>query len=364
MKISNRLLMAAALAFAITISSCDNDDEKGNQLSKNDAKSQIAQFNSDATEDLQALANANGIKAMQDFFDLTAIDEPFDGRLASDKNKFRAFLKDKGREFKSVFVPAAAIKGRANGDEPFDFESNLGIYAWDADLQQFVYQSDAATIEILFPTEGSVTNNAKLQITAYEEIMVEDPEWGDVYYNPTLIHASLFVNNVKQASLDLDIDYDDLGFPQTAEIEVMVTPFTATLSFDVTASTSSTLSFSILQNQETLVATSVIVKYSSATKSEDDLQSIEGYVQMKNLKLQGSVDADGANGDEIDLNDFIHLTLYSNNAKVGDIVFVTENGQDIAYVKYADGSQEKLEDILQPVIDELEALSESLDDNG
>jgi hypothetical protein len=364
MKIHHSLLTAAALAFAITFSSCDNDDEKGSQLSKTDAKTQLNAFNTNATEDLQALADADGLKAMQDFFDLTAIDEPFDGRLASDKKKFRAFLMDKGREFRSVFVPSSAINGRTNGETAFDYESNKGTYVWDAELQQFVYQGDAEVIEILFPTEGSETNNAKLQITAYEEQLVEDPDFGDTWYEPTLITANLFVNNVKQASLNLDVDYDDLGFPLTADIEVMVTPFTATLLFDVSGSTSSTLSFSVLQNQETVLATTVKVNYSDASKTEESLKSIEGFVQVKNLKLQGSVDATAANGEDVDFNDIVKLTLYSNNAKVGDIVFVTENEQAIAYVKYADGSQEKLEDVLQPVIDELNELSESLDDNG
>ena len=183
MNISNRLLTAGALAFAITLSSCNDDDDKGGgQLSKNDAKSKLAQFNSNATQDLQDLADADGLKAMQDFFELTSVDDPLEGgRIASDKKKFRAFLKDKGREFRSVFAPAASIKGRTNADEPFDFENNTGVYAWDSELEEFTFEGDAGSIEILFPTEGSATNNAKLQITAYDEQLVED-EWGDTYY--------------------------------------------------------------------------------------------------------------------------------------------------------------------------------------
>jgi hypothetical protein len=362
MKITNRLLTVGALAFAITLSSCNDDDEKGSQLSKGDAKAQLAVFNSDATKDLQDLADADGVKAMQDFFDLTAIDEPLDGRLASDKNKFRAFLRDKGREFRSVFVPASIGKGRINGEEPFDFDGNKGTYAWDEELQQFTYSGDASAIEILFPTEGSTTNNAKLQITAYEEQFVDD-EFGG-YYEPTLINAGLFVNNTKKAGLDLSIDYDAAGFPVSADVDVMVTPFTATLSFDVSNSASSTVSFSVLKDQTTLVATSVTVKYSDSSKSEESLTSIDGFVQFKNLKVQGSIDADGANGEEVDFNDFVKAALYADNSKIGDIVFVTENEQAIPYVKYADGTQEKLEVVLQPVIDELENLSESLDNNG
>jgi hypothetical protein len=364
MKMTHRLLTAGVFAFALTLSSCDNDDEKGGQLSIGDAKSQIAKFNTDATADLQDLADADGLKAMQDFFDLAAIDEPFDGRIAADKNQFRAFLKDKGREFRSVFVPSSAINGKTNGEEAFDFDGHKGIYVWDAELQQFVYDGDATSIQIYFPTEGSTANNAKLVISAYQEQLVEDPEFGDTFYEPTLVEAALFVNDAEKASLDLAIDYDDLGFPQSAEVEVKITPFTASLSFDVSAATSSTISFSILHNQETLVSTNVTVKYADESKTEESLSSLEGFVQLKNLKLQGFVDAEGANGEEVDFNDFVKLTLYANNAKVGDIVFVTENEQAIPYVKYADGTQEKLEVVLQPVIDEVNALADSLDNNG
>lgn len=364
MNIKHRLLTAGALAFAITLSSCNDDDDKGGQLSKGDAKSKLAQFNQDATQDLQDLADADGLKAMQDFFDLTSVDDPLDGgRIASDKKKFRAFLRDKGREFRSVFAPSASIKGRTNSDEAFDFENNTGVYAWDSDLQEFVYQSDAGTIEILFPTEGSNTNNAKLQITEYDEQLVED-EWGDFYYEPTAIKASLSVANVKKAGLELNIDYDDAGFPLSADIEVMVSPFTATLKFDVSASTSSTLSFNLKNNQETVLGTTVTVKYADSSKSEESLKSLEGFVQFKNLKLQGTVDAEGANGEEVNFNDFVKLSLYADNTKIGDIVFVNENQQEIPYVKYSDGTKEKLEVVLQPVIDEIESLGESLDVNG
>ncbi len=366
MKITNRLLAAGALAFAITLTSCnDDDDKKGSgQLSKNDAKGEIAKFNTDAKQDLQGFADADGLKAIQDFFDLTSIDDPLDGgRVASDKKKVRAFLRDRGREFRSVFVPASSTKGKINSAEPFDFEAHTGVYVWVDELQEFAYQGDAQTIEILFPTEGSNTNNAKLLLAEYEEQLVED-EWGDLYYEPTSIKASLFVNDVKKAGLNLEIEYDDAGFPLSAGIDLMITPYAVSLGFDVSGSTTSTLSFGITHNQETMIAASVTVKYSNASKSEESIQSLNGFVQFKNLKLQGTVDPEGANGEEIDFNDFIKLALYSNNSKLGDVVFVDENESQVPYLKYSDGSKERLEDVLAPVVDEIEDLVESVDTNG
>jgi hypothetical protein len=60
----------------------------------------------------------------------------------------------------------------------------------------------------------------------------------------------------------------------------------------------------------------------------------------------------------------VKLSLHSNNKKVGDIVFETVNGQETPFIKYGDGTKEKLEDALKPVVDEIDALFEDLDVNG
>jgi hypothetical protein len=361
MKQTQQFLTAGALALLVSLSACDNDDEKGSQLSKNDAKAEIATFNGSATSDIGAFADADGVKAMQDFFAL-ADSDPF-GRLASDKNKFRTFIRNKGREFRSVFGPSKATNGKINGSEPFDFNENKGVYVWDAAQEIFVKSENPSdVIEIHFPTEGSLTNNARIEITAYAEKFIED-EW-EAYYEPTTLEASLYVNNSEKASVDFEVSYDDLGFPTEASVNLLVSPYSVSLSFNESNSTSATVSFSLKKDQSVLAATSVTVKYDDSSKSEESISSIEGFVQLKNLKVQGSVDPQGADTENPDLNDFIHLELFSDNAKLGDIVFVTEDGQDIPYVQYADGTKEKLETVFQPVVDELEELSDSLESNG
>jgi hypothetical protein len=361
MKQTQQFLTAGAFALLVTLSACDNDDEKGSQLSKNDAKAEIATFNGSATSDIGAFADADGVKAMQDFFAL-ADSDPF-GRLASDKNKFRTFIRNKGREFRAVFGPSKAANGKISGSEPFDFDENKGVYAWDAEQEIFVKTDDPSNvIEIEFPTEGSETNNARIEITAYEEQLVVD-EW-ESYYEPTTLDASLYVNNSKKASVDFEVAYDESGFPTEASVNLQVSPYAVSLSFNESNATSATVSFSLKKDQSVLAATSITVKYDDASKSEESITSIDGFVQLKNLKVQGSIDAQGADAEDPNLNDFIHLELFSETDKLGDIVFVTENGQDIPYVQFADGSKEKLETVFQPVVDELEELSDSLESNG
>jgi hypothetical protein len=76
MSITQKLLSAAVLVVLIGISAC-NDDEGPSQLSKEDAQSRISEFNSTASGDLQGFADADGVQAIKDFFDLAQTDDPF-----------------------------------------------------------------------------------------------------------------------------------------------------------------------------------------------------------------------------------------------------------------------------------------------
>ncbi|MEO7988817.1 MAG: hypothetical protein ABI663_04695 [Chryseolinea sp.] len=358
MTFNQKFLSVAALSVLIGLSSC-NDNEKTSQLSKSEAKSTLNEFNSTAVTDLQSLSDASGMQAVQDLFDLVETDDPF-GRIGTDQKKIRSFFRKKGKEFKSIFVTDKVLTGRTATDEAFDFEANLGVYAWNPALGEagaFEKTDDSEIIEIQFPTEGSTTNNAKLQLTEYSEIEVYDEEFEEYSYQPELLTASLFVNDTKVVSLHFETAWDELGFPIASDIVLEIDDFKLDVSFDASGSSSSSLSVSLLRGQEVIVATSVVVKYSDSSKSEESLKSIDGFVQFRNLKLQGSINAEAANAQEVNWNDIIKMALYSDGKKLGDVVFVEEDGEVIAYIQYADGTKEKLETVLQPVLDEIETLT-------
>lgn len=366
MTLYQKLFSVVALVALVALSSCKDDEKGTNQVSKSEAKSTLSQFNNTAVDELQDITDATGLQAVQDLFDLTQTDDPF-GRVGSDKKKIRAFFQQKGREFKSIFVQKKALGGRVASDEPFDFEANQGVYAWNPDLGEggeFERVGDSDIIEIEFPTEGSETNNASLQLTEYSEVEVYDEEWEEYSYQPELLTAFLFVNDVKVISLHLESSWDEYGFPLTVDLALTVDEFKLDIAFDDSGSTSSALSISLLRNQETLVATSVTAKFKDSSKSEASLKSIDGYVQFLTLKLQGSVNVEATDQAEVNWNKIFKLALYSDGNKLGDVVFVEENEEFVAYLKYADGTKEKLETVLQPVLDEIEELTSEMETNG
>jgi hypothetical protein len=350
----NQKLSVFSLALLMAFTACNNDDEDNGQLSKTEAQSKISSFNSSATTDLQALSDAEGLEAVKEFFALVDQDDPF-GKIGTDQKKIKSFLKARGREFRTVFAPAS-ISGRTNGEEAFDFDASKGVYEWNALDQVFEKTDESTIISIKFPTEGSETNNAELQLTAYAEEFITDEFGGS--YEPTLLEAAVLVNGVEKASLGLEIAYDEAGFPVAADITLSVAPFAANLSFDNSGATTSSLSVSLTKSNETIVATSITVKYTDSSKSEESLSKIEGYVQLKNMKVQGLVDLTNDNAET--LNDVVKLAVYIDNKKIGDVVFVTVDGTDEAYLQYADGTKEKLDVVFEPVISELETLEGDL----
>jgi hypothetical protein len=361
MTLTQKTLSIFSFSLLVALSACNNDDDHVSQPSKDDAKTEISKFNTDAKTDLQDLSGAEGFKAVKDFFDLTSSDDPF-GRAAEQNSKH--FFRDKGKEFRSVFLTAKAATGRTQGDEPFDFDGNTGVYAWNSQNETFERTADAATIRIQFPTEGSATNDAELKLSAYTEVEVYDEENQEYFYQPETLKADLFVSNEKLAALNLEISWDDYGFPLTADISALAKPFTINVAFDVTNSTTSTLAVALLRDQTALASTQVTATYKDNTKSEESLKKVDGFVQVRNLKLEGTIDVEAANQSQVNWNDIVKLALKADNEKLGDIIIVDENENPVAYLQYADGSKEKLETVLKPVLDEVDALRDDLEVNG
>ncbi len=369
--ISEKIWALAAFGILISLASCQKDDENANQAATTEAKGKINEFNSAMVTDLQDLSDANGLQAVADLMSLVDTDDPF-GRIGKDKRSVKQFFHKKGRDLKQIFIKESALTGRSKSEESFDFNSNVGVYEWIPGDSLFVKTGDSEMIRILFPTEGSSTNNAELRITAYQEVVVIETDEFDIEYEsyePSVIKASLLVNEIEEVSVDFAIDWDDNAFPITADISILITPFTFNLAFDNTNASASTLIASLEKDQQTVAAINVTANFENGVKNESNLTTLEGFVQLRNIKVKGSIDVKASDVSiEGDPNEYIDLALYDDEQKMGDIIFVAEvvDGYEeyIDYVQYPDGTKERLEDVLQPVIDEVDALTEELDDNG
>ena len=357
------------LAGSMALFSCKKDKEevKGD-FSATEAKTTLNEMTSQMKTDVVELAQTEGKAGLADINDLLGQDDVFGGRIGSTTTSSK--VKAKLVAFKSVFIPKA-VNSRRGDDDSFDFEGNAGVYNWNASLEEFELSNETTDIIVInFPEEGSATNNASLKITEYTEGAYES---GDVdivdgnnvpvmEYLPTAISAELSIDGTKEIGVDFSASYATSGEPTAVDISVFANPFTSSMVLGSSA-TQYDVTTSYKNGNALIIGASGKVNF--LTEEKEDPKDIDGSVTFRDYKLAGTVNAeemDKLEGSD-DPNPYIDATLSKNNRKIGDIILIYD-GVEIweEYVKFEDGSQQKLEDVLQPVIDELEKLTMDFED--
>ena len=341
-------LLALVLLGLFVFTSCDDDGEKETDLNSDDAKVLIDGSASDMTEDVISLVESDGVKAVADFAELLDGSDVINGRASQS-----GWTKEKLQLITQYFINGPSA--RTGTDEVTSFEDIKGSYEWNPDINDFD-KAESDVFIVKFPTEGSEINNAELKISELEFVTIIDEYEGfvDEYQVPSKIEGYLKVDEVTVIELSYLVDWSESGNPEKADIELFVSPFTFSLNFN-DAITKSSLLTSIKLNGDIITEVDLDVTFEDETKEEVLL--VEGSVQYRTLKIQGTIDPREVPVDG-DPNEYIKLALYSDDAKVGDIVFVFEDevGDYVAYVSYADGSTENLEDLLEPTLQEIEDI--------
>jgi len=347
----------------LTVSSC-KDDETSEQFTVDKAKQSMSDFSSDLHSDIIEMTSSSGVNAIGDLVSLLDLNDPFGGRMMDEKS-LKNWFKSNARLFKTIFVSKSVGFSRTQEDG-FDFEGNWGEYNWNPQTEMFE-KSDAQLqmIVINFPTEGSDANNVTLRLTDFEEQYIEDD--GDSYYQPSLLAADLSIDGVEQIALDFSAEYLSDGSPIAGSVSLFLNPFTFSVSFDDSSNTASSGNASIAKGDEIIIAINLTIDYLSSDKNE--LDAISGQIQYRQMIIKGDVDVNGIESAENpDPNDFVNLELFEGTNKIGVVVFLTEmvddSEEDVPYLQYADGSQEKLEDILRPVIDEIDDFADDVESWG
>ncbi len=365
----------AILFILFIVYACSSSDEP-EILAPEDAKAAIVENTTSLTTDIVGITQSEGANALIELINLTNLADPFNGRTSITRSETYKLLKEKSVQFKSIFIPKGSVNLRTDQHGGFDFEANWGIYEWEPLEEDFIKtSSEGEMIIIRFPTEGSSTNNAELRITGYNETLITFEENGLIEedYYPTLITADLSIDGVLMIDLIFEAAYNDFGDPISADISLFINPYQFTLSFDDTNSLSTSLSASISKNDNILASVSVDVIFSNQEK--EDVSVLEGFIQYLDLKLSGRIDVAGLEEiddlGEGDPNEFIDLTLTIGSQVAGNIILVEEvddNFPDdiewVPYVEYSDGSRERLEDILEDTIIELEDFFDEIDEEG
>ncbi len=338
--------LALLLSAGLFLTACDKDDEK-EPLSAEEAQDAMAAIDSELANELEDLANAEGFMALQTLGGLSGAGDPFPLGRVKEARKNPNYHVRKAVNSLQYIINGATQHARTQGDEPFNYTQNKGVYEWNATQQTFVKTGSSNIIEIRFPTEGSTTNDAIFRLTEYAEVATPD---GDEAYSATAIEATLDIENVKQASLSVDIEYrgDGTDEPKFADITYFVNPYTIDVDLDDRSASTTSFSQRLSKAGDNLIGWSLTATYQGA-KVEENISKLKGTFELGSALFTIEIEAPTGSSQGDDLNDFIKISITIDGQKVGDIVWVsdTTTGEPIPYVKYTDGSKEPLADIFE-----------------
>ncbi len=340
------------VGLALFVFACESEKNETDPLSSTDAKASMAEMADDLNVDLVEMTNSEGADALVSLVDIMSEDDYYYEGNVNASIASPSLAKIKIKKLENAFIPAVA-RVKTDGDEIYDDGISWGIYTYNFDTDELeLVSSDVDYLEINFPIEGSTTNNSSLRIDTYEEEKFEDEEWGDVYYSPTAIVGNLKVDGEKIVALDLSASYTEDGNLIQTAISLTVDVFQYDLKLSDKESKASSGSVTVSKGDESIVGASVNLVFEDSDKEE--LLSGSGQVSYRTTVLKGDIVDFDDEMSETDINDYFNLTLYQGESKIGDIVWVGSEDEGDFYIVYADDSKELLEDLLAPVLDEVE----------
>lgn len=349
----NKVLLFVTYAAVIGgLMSCTNDGPES--MSASEAKSAFSAVNTNLSASLDELSDNTGFEALNSFTGITNSTSPF-GKIAPRKPKeVRKQLAMTLAAIRSRLVSSSST-GKITGDEPFNYNAKKGVYTYNFQTETFSRTGDSDIIKILYPTEGSTTNNAEFRLLAYQEVATPN---GDEAYSPTLVDATVLVDGTVQGELDLTAQYGTDGQAVYTKFSLSITPYTFDLTVDERNSSTSSASESLSKSGKTLIGFEVKATYNSSLKSDENISKVSGNVQLMNIKFVFSIEAEDLQNAN-DISDIVKIGVSIDGKSAGKIVFEMDEttGEPVPFVQFKDGSKELLSSVFEDFIDQLDGMS-------
>ena len=330
--------------FSIVFYSCDKEDTNTG-LTSEEASAAINSNINEISADIVEMAESDGINGMIDLMEsyiFTAReDDAVDVKLQISEI-FQDFVTGPSEEVAD--------------DEVESFDDIKGLYVWNFETEMFDKSASAFFI-VQFPTEESSTNNAEFKITQLElEEIIDEYYDGyvDEYLVPSLIEAQLKINEKVAISLDLNVDWSSDGYPNLANIALVVEPFTLTIGFDDLQTKSSSLLAMLKMNDKNILGIDVDLEFE--TELKEYLTVMEGDILYNNLRVKGRASDSEYNED---INESIDIEIFIDEEKAGDLVFIGDD--EVPYIRYLDGTTEEIEILFEEAIEEIEEAIERIE---
>ncbi|MCI0751791.1 MAG: hypothetical protein L0Y35_08125 [Flammeovirgaceae bacterium] len=352
-----------AVFAAFLLAACGSD--KDTNLSADQARQALTSAGESLSTDLGEFTSADGYAAFEDLgtYSGAGIPLPF-GRTAKEKRDPRIMVKDGLRQLRHV-ITSPTQNAKVQGEEPFDFDANWGVYEWNPSLEDFELTDPNVTyIQIEYPTTGSSTNDAVLKLTDYEEVELTYEDFGGTYttYEPTIMVASLTVDGTLIATIDLEASYNsDTADPVFVDVTFFVNPYTLDVDYDDRSTTNTSFSETLSKNGSVIISWGVSATFGNGKGVDEFGDTIEptaiaGFVQLYNVRLDAAIAA------PVNQNDppSVSIAVTVNGSLAGNIgvEYVEVDGilVEVVYIYYTDGTKQPLDEIFGDLATELEGM--------
>lgn len=338
-----------ALFTVVIFSSCKKEKDKlTTPLTPDEASKKIEATAGQLKNDLQKLANSEGLKSISGIMNMIRVRKMF-GNIDDLSEKLAQKTSDFTRKLTQI-VPSnegsRLIKGK------FLFSKITGKFVWDNNEKRFKKVSESANLILLFPSdENAATNNAVLTITKFSVFQEKNRLF------PKELVGDLKVSGKLQASVNLTASYAKDGMPLLANLNYFMNPFTLKIDGSNKLGEDTKLNAVFSLDKEVVSSNNIKVTFKdSSTKNLNSISKVESEQTLRNIKLKGSVDVASMEALKNDPNKLFNYELFVDNRKAGDILIKRESDETVPYIKYLDGTTKKLEEVMQPVADEIQKL--------
>lgn len=286
-KLMAMMLMLASVFFI----ACDEDDGEGaNPLTVAEAQQEFTQLGTEMSGMITDMEEVQGVDVLMMMSNLP---DPFSalGKSTANSNAIKNIEK--------YMLPTTILSKEKNklAEVGFDFEYYKGIYTYyHTPIPRWEWVDDADIIEINFPSDAAsmTTNDAKLTISSYSEVLITeyDDYWGEyTYYEPNDIEASLELSSVEIVSLDMSATWvtsgDAAGEPTALDIDVYLLPFDFHIDFTHTGTAVDANAW--IKNDGTQIFSVGLDAVFASTNMDDPPVSIGGYIQLFDVRFDVDV---------------------------------------------------------------------------
>lgn len=248
-----------------------------------------------------------------------------------------------------------------NKDNGFNYNGLKGTYTWNSATQRWDKSGTNNNIVWIFPaTASSTTNDGRILIENYEDIELTSKK-GGIQKLPVKGHGVVTVAGQKLLEVTLsNITYQqnaNFFVPTAMDLTIFANPFTATVKLVKQDAQNFAFNFLFSSPQGCTTGIRVQAKLSSADYDsfatfEEAVDNLHVVAVQNDLQLVAQADVKGihkAVGKKItnltveETNTYIKAEVYKNAVKIADVKMDKENGKEVFYLIFSDGSKEKAE---------------------